>query len=80
MVGQLEFWPLYTSLDLFLRLTGTDGNSVSVLEAQYYNCPVIASDVVPRPDGVVTYQYENFDDLLNTVVSTINSRNNQIRD
>ena len=66
--GQYEFWPIYRSLDLFLRLTGTDGNSVSVLESIYYNCPVIASDVVPRPDGVETYQYADSADLRRQVL------------
>ncbi|WP_156811151.1 hypothetical protein [Cupriavidus sp. USMAHM13] len=66
--GQRELWPVFESANLFLRLTSTDGESVSVLEALYFNCAVIASDVVPRPAEVVTYRYGDSVDLLNKVV------------
>lgn len=69
--GQYEFWPIYRKLNLFVRLTETDGNSVSVLEALYYRCPVIASDVVPRPDGVETYKYGDSEDLRRRVLELL---------
>lgn len=63
VVGQYQFWPIYRSLDVFLRLTSTDGDSISIREALYFNCPVIASDVVPRPAEVLIYHYGDQDEL-----------------
>lgn len=68
---QLDFWPIYHGLDLFLRLTTTDGDSVSVREALYFGCGVLASDVVPRPDGVVVYRYGDQDLLNQTVLKMV---------
>lgn len=69
--GQYEIWPLFRYVDLFLRTTATDGESISVLEALHYKCPVVASDVVPRPNGVTTYQYGNFEALVRSVMSNL---------
>lgn len=65
--GQRELWPLFRHVDLFLRTTSTDGESVSVLEALFFDCPVVASDVVPRPAGVTTYEYGNIAALVDVV-------------
>ena len=64
MFGQNEFWPIYESLDCFLRLTSTDGDSVSVREALHYGCAVLASDVVPRPDGVSVCKADDENDFV----------------
>jgi glycosyltransferase involved in cell wall biosynthesis len=64
LTGQKELWPIFSCADIFLRLTSTDGESVTVLESLYYGCSVLASNVVPRPQGVVTYQYGNYNDLF----------------
>jgi len=45
--------------DVYLRPTATDGMSVAVLEALIEGVPVVASDVVPRPEGVLTYAYKD---------------------
>ena len=63
LCGQKDLWPVYECADLFLRLTSTDGESVSILEALHFGCIVLASDVVPRPAGVFLYKYGNDDDL-----------------
>lgn len=65
-----ELWPIYRDVDLFLRLTSTDGESVSVREALYFGCEVVASDVVPRPSGVRLYKYGE-QSLLNEIVLSI---------
>lgn len=70
LVGQFEIWPLFKQVDGFLRTTATDGESVSVLEALHFGCPVVASDAVPRPQGVATYRYGDFDHLFEVVVRT----------
>lgn len=50
-----ELWPLLKRCDLFLRPTVTDGDANSVREALHFGVPVIASDCVGRPAGVVTF-------------------------
>src|SRR5690606_15866354 len=55
--GDFEVWPLMRRVDLLLRLTDTDGDSVSLREALSLDCRVLASNVVPRPHGVITYRH-----------------------
>lgn len=74
MDGQRELWPLFHYVDLFLRTTATDGESVSVLEAIYFECPVVASDVVPRPNGVTTYEYGKINQLVEVVAQSLISK------
>ena len=69
-----ELWPIYRDVDLFLRLTSTDGESVSVREALYFGCEVVASDVVPRPSGVRLYKYGEQSMLNHIVLSIVEKR------
>lgn len=55
--------PLFSRCRLFLRPTMTDGDSVSVRECLLMGVPVIASDSVRRPDGVLVYQQGNTQQL-----------------
>ncbi|MEO1573701.1 MAG: glycosyltransferase [Pseudomonadota bacterium] len=55
LTGQYQMWPLVEQAELLLRPTLTDGNSVSILEAQHLGTPVLASDCVQRPGGVATF-------------------------
>lgn len=71
MIGQYEFWPVLKNIDCFLRLTTTDGDSVSVREALYFKCAVVASDVVPRPDGVALYSFGSDEELERRVSDLI---------
>lgn len=64
VTGQKEMWPIFKYNPVFLRLTPTDGDSVSVREALYFNSKVIASNVTSRPKGCILYDYGNFDDLI----------------
>ncbi|WP_150306246.1 glycosyltransferase family 4 protein [Pseudomonas saliphila] len=58
VTGQKQMWPvLKMGTCLFLRLTPTDGDSVSVREALYFGCPVIASNAAARPEGCMLYDY-----------------------
>jgi len=56
LIGQKELWPLLKRADLFVRPTLSDGESVSVQEALYFNIPVVASDASPRPAEVITFR------------------------
>ncbi|MFZ6041304.1 glycosyltransferase [Vibrio natriegens] len=69
--GNYELWPLFKMVDLFIRPTTTDGDSVSIREALYLNCPVVASNVVPRPDDVVTFNLFDNDEMYKNVKSII---------
>lgn len=54
---------VYRAIDLFVRPTHTDGDSMSVREALSVGVPVIASDVCERPNGVVLFRDKDPDDL-----------------
>jgi len=64
-------WALFTNNTLYLRPTSTDGNSISIHEALYFQAKVLASDVVDRPDGCTTYQYRNNQDLQNQILNIL---------
>jgi len=66
---------LFRFIDIYLRCTITDGDAISVREAIDNNVPVIASDVVKRPQGVITYKYSNSNDLFNKVYYILNQKN-----
>ena len=60
----VDFRALLSRTDVYLRPTSTDGNSVAVLEALASGVPVLASDAVPRPDGVTLYRYGSASEFL----------------
>lgn len=65
--GQKELWPLFTHIDLFVRPTLSDGASVSIEEALYYNVPVVASDVCCRPERAYIFKSADDDDFARVV-------------
>ncbi len=58
-----EIYPLFLHSDIFVRPTNTDGNAVSIKEAMWFRCRVIASDAVVRPENTVLFQNRNAEDL-----------------
>ena len=56
-----EMWPLLKLCTVLFRPTSTDGDSIMVREALLYGLPVVASDVVSRPQGCIVYPYERQD-------------------
>lgn len=65
---------LWRISDIVIRATNTDGNSLTVCEALSVGTPVIASDCVPRPKGVVLFRTRDFNDLCRktrTVLSNV---------
>jgi glycosyltransferase involved in cell wall biosynthesis len=55
IVFGLPLLPALRSNVIFVRPTRAEGDAVSVREAQSVGIPVVASDVVPRPPGVVVF-------------------------
>jgi glycosyltransferase involved in cell wall biosynthesis len=64
----MELWPLLRKINLLLRPTKSDGDALSIREALYLRTPVIASDVVPRPQGTITYKMNSREDFLEKTI------------
>lgn len=58
---------LWIKTDVYIRPTSTDGDSVAVREVLDLGAPVVASDVCPRPEGVIQYRHGNLESLVNAV-------------
>lgn len=72
----IDFKALLHSITVYLRPTSTDGNSVAVLEALDAGIPVLASDAVPRAEGVLTYRFGDAEDLIAKIDLLDNRENN----
>tara|TARA_R110000796_G_C14559652_1_gene434678 strand:+ start:2817 stop:3701 length:885 start_codon:yes stop_codon:yes gene_type:complete len=68
LTGQHQLWPVFKKKPICLRLTPTDGDSVSVREALYFSCLTIASNSIARPKGCVSYEYDSFEDLKRVLI------------
>jgi glycosyltransferase involved in cell wall biosynthesis len=62
---------LWNQIDVYIRPTCTDGDSVAVREALDLGAQVVASDVCPRPDRTITYHFGNVEDFANKVEKAI---------
>ena len=62
---EVDFISLLNEVDIYLRPTSTDGNSVAIQEALMLGKKVVASNVVTRDKNVITYRYEDFEDFKN---------------
>lgn len=62
--GKLDFPALLRRVDLLVRPTTTDGDSLSLREALFVGCRVLASDAAPRPAGVALFRNRDGVDLL----------------
>lgn len=60
----VSFVKLIEKSDLVIRATNSDGDALTVREALYLNKPVIASDIVERPEGAILFQNRNVTDLF----------------
>ena len=74
LTGQLELWPIFKYADILVRPTVTDGDAVSIREALHFGADVIASDVVPRPAGVISFKTRDLEDFNNKILATLNKR------
>lgn len=69
-----EIYPLFLYSHLFIRPTNTDGNSVSIKEALWFETPVIASNVVPRPSESELFENRNAEDLADKIMTMIKNQ------
>ncbi len=67
---------LWRNVDVYVRPTSTDGDSVAVREALDEGTFVIASDVCERPNGVMTYKYGDGDDLCDKIITNLGTPKN----
>lgn len=66
---------LWKNVDVYIRPTSTDGDSVAVREVLAQGTKVVASDVCLRPDGVLTYKFADSKDFMNkTILALKNGR------
>ena len=70
----VNFLDALAKIDIYLRPTSTDGDSVAVREALLCGVKVLASDVVDRPTGVNTYRYGNKKDFIRNLTLTKDSK------
>jgi len=69
-----SFSGILTHTDSFIRATTTDGDSISIKEALYFKKNVISSNCVNRPNGVITYETDNYEQLREIILSTMNNK------
>ena len=59
---------LWKSIDVYVRPTSTDGDSVAVREVLDQGVQVVASDVCWRPDNVISYHFGDQQDFVKKVL------------
>ncbi len=70
----VDFMQLVSAVDLYIRPTNFDGNSVATLEALSAGIPVLASDVIERNNGIHLYQNNNADQCIEKIKYLIESK------
>lgn len=66
------YYELLKRVDIFVRNTSTDGDSLSVKESLSLGLPTLCSDAVDRPDGVIVFNYsekKSFEEALKQATS-----------
>lgn len=71
LTGQKQLWPLFKKANLMVRPTLTDGDAISIREAQYFNCQIVASDAINRPEKSILFKNRDFEDFFITTLQAI---------
>jgi hypothetical protein len=74
---KVSFVKLIQMSDLVVRGTNSDGDALTVREALCLKKPVVASDVVKRPEGVILFKNRSVDDLESKLENMILKKNGQ---
>ncbi len=69
----IELYKIIKRSQLFLRPTNTDGYSVSLAEALFFQVPSLVSDAVSRPKGTILFRTRDMKDLHEKAVDIINN-------
>ncbi len=78
LMGEAVNFPaLIAESDLVLRLTCTDGDALTVRESMWLNKRVLASDVVPRPEGCSLFKNRDASDLYRKVKIILSEDNKE---
>lgn len=72
------FLPVLAMSNVFIRPTATDGDANSVREALAMRIPVVASDVVNRPDGCLVHRNRDLDSLVEKTRIAFESKSTEI--
>ena len=59
-----DIYNLWSRCAIFIRPTLSDGDSVALREALWFNTPSIASNASPRPEGTILFKNSNLNDLI----------------
>lgn len=62
---------LWKNVDVYVRPTSTDGDSVAIREAIDEGCSVVASDVCKRPKHANVYKFGDNNDLCSKLISCL---------
>jgi glycosyltransferase involved in cell wall biosynthesis len=71
-------WQVMAESNLMIRPTSTDGDALSIKEALSSGVDVIASDVTPRNENVILFNYHDVDDLYEKVFKNIKDDTNNL--
>lgn len=69
VVGEVSLPAVLQRCDVFARPTNTDGDAVSLREAQWYGKPCIASDAAARPEGTILFRSRDVDDFVSRLLA-----------
>lgn len=75
----VDFNALVSTVDLYIRPTTSDGNSIATLEALSAGIPVLASNVVERDKNILTYEVLNEKDFISQVKTLLSKETPQER-
>ena len=71
--ADLSFVKLIKYSDLVLRPTCTDGDALTVREALFLGKPVIASDIVSRPEGTILFKNRDYESMAGKVIEVLDT-------
>jgi len=72
--ADLSFVKLVEITDMVLRPTCTDGDALTVREALFLGKPVIASDVVARPEGTMLFRNRDYKDMSSKILGVLDGQ------
>ena len=70
-----SYYEILKRVDISIRNTSTDGDSLSVKESLYLGCRTICSDVVNRPAGCYLFHYNDAGSLTKAIESAMEADN-----